>query len=146
MGNACGNSLAGAPVGFKERIGWNDAPMAALEKQFKEAVLSHRAALHARSVGEAPDAYGGRAIINSGGIYEKYIVILQRLDRGETEDDVRHKEKADGERLPHWSPYIANMKTQIPDATAMRDGGYKLIAYRDDFVGDLKKKPVTGKT
>lgn len=122
------------------------SPLAALEKQFKEAVLSHRAELYARGVGEAPNAYGGKAIINSGGIYEKYIVILHRLDRGETEDDVRHKEKADSQRLPHWSPYIANMKTQIPDAIAMRDGGYKVIAYRDDFIGGLKKRPATGKT
>jgi hypothetical protein len=122
------------------------SPLVALEKKFKEAVLSHRAALYARSVGESPVPYEGKSVINSGGIYEKLIVILQRLDRGEAEDDVRRKEKSGGQNLPHGSPYIDNMKTQIPDAIALRDGGYKLIAYRDDFVGNLKKRPVTGKT
>jgi hypothetical protein len=122
------------------------SPLAALEKQFKDAVLSHRDALRAHEVGEEPDIYGGKAIINSGGIYEKYVVILKRLDQGETEDDVRYKQTTGGPRLPHWDAYIANMKTQIPDAIAMREGGYKKIAYRDDFVGDLKKKATTGKT
>ncbi|WP_367848899.1 hypothetical protein [Rhodoferax sp. WC2427] len=122
------------------------SPLAFLEKQFKDAVLSHRETLLARAVGEQPDVYGGKAIINSGGIYEKYIVILNRLDQGETEDDIRYKQTTGGPRLPHWDAYIANMKTQIPDAIAMREGGYRKIAYRDDFVGDLKKKSTTGKT
>lgn len=122
------------------------SPLVALEKKFKEAVLSHRAVLYARGVGEGPVPYDGKTVINSGGIYEKLIVILQRLDQGETEDDVRLKDKAGGQKLPHWSPYIDNMKTQIPDALALRDGGYKLIAYRDDFVGSLKKRAANGKT
>lgn len=122
------------------------SPLVALEKKFKEAVLSHRSALYARGVGEGPVPYDGKTVINSGGIYENLIVILQRLDQGETEDDVRLKEKAGGQKLPHWSPYIDNMKTQIPYALALRDGGYKLIAYRDDFVGSLKKRAATRKT
>lgn len=121
-------------------------PMARLVQEFKNAVLAYRERVQSKNIAMELAVYDGKPIINSGGIYEKYVVILKRLDQGESEDDVRHREIADGPWLPSGSPYIDNMKTHIPAALALRDGGYKLVAYRDDFVGNLKKKATTGKT
>ena len=121
-------------------------PMTRLVQDFKNAVLAYREKVQLQNKKMTIKAYRGKSIINSGGIYENYVTILKRLDQGESEDDVRHKETADGPRLGHLSPYIANMKTHIPAALEMRDGGYKQIIFRDDFVGELKKKSTTGKT
>ncbi len=49
------------------------SPLVDLEKQFKKAVLSHREALRARGIGDEPDVYGGKVIINNRGIYDEYI-------------------------------------------------------------------------
>ena len=115
-------------------------PLHALEKLFSEAVLSHRNALRARNVGEEPYVYSGKAIINSGGIYDDFVRILQRLDEGETEDEILHFEKRAGHRMPFGTSYADNKKTHIPKAIGLRDGGYKEIAFRDDYEGNLKPK------
>ena len=111
-----------------------------LEKQFSDAVLSHRNALRARDVGEEPYVYSGKTIINSGGIYDKFVRILQRLDEGETEDEILHFEERNGHRMPFGTSYADDKKTQIPNAIELRDGGYKNIIFRDDFEGNLKPK------
>ena len=117
-----------------------------LEQEFKNAILNYRDRVRSKNTALELAVYDGKSGINYGGIYEKYVTILQRLDKGETEDDVRRKETPDGLKLPSGSAYIDNMKTQIPNAIALRDGGYKSVAYRDDFVGNLKAKATTGKT
>lgn len=121
------------------------SPLGALEKQFKNAVLSHRKTLRARDIGEETYVYGGKAIINSGGIYDEYVHILQRLDDGETEDEILHFETRTGLRMPYGTSYADNKKSQIPKATGLRDGGYKKIAFRDDYEGNLKPKEHGGK-
>lgn len=121
-------------------------PMTRLVQDFKNAVLAYRDKVQSQNKIMTLETYSGKPNINNGGIYEKLIAILKRLDQGESEDEVRHKETADGPRLDYWAPYITNMKTQFPAALAMRDGGYKQIIFRDDFVGQLKKKSTTGKT
>ena len=116
------------------------SPLGALEKEFRDAVLLHRKTLCARDVGDEPHVYAGKVIINSNGIYEEYVRILQRLDHGETEEQIRHLETRTSSRLPHWHSYVGRKKKQIPIAIQLRDGGYKNIVFRDDFEGNLKPK------
>lgn len=116
------------------------SPLGALEKQFRDAVLLHRKTLRARDVGEEPHVHAGKVIINANGIYEEYVQILQRLDDGETEKEIRHFETRTSSRLPHWAPYVEMKKKQIRIAIELRDGGYKNIVFRDDFEGNLKPK------
>jgi hypothetical protein len=120
------------------------SPLVDLEKQFKKAVLSHREALRARGIGDEPDVYGGKVIINNRGIYDEYIRILQRLDDGETEEEIRYHEQTNAPRLKLGESYTERVKKQIPKAIELRDGGYKRIAYRDDHLGDLKPKQQGG--
>lgn len=117
-----------------------------LEKHFKNAVLDYRDRLRSKKVALELAVYDGKSGINYGGVYEKYIEILKRLEQGETEEDVLYKETAEGPRLHHWSSYVDRTEKQLEQAIALRDGGYKVIAYRDDFVGNLKVKPTPGKT
>jgi hypothetical protein len=114
------------------------SPLVVLEAQFRDAVLSHRKALRARGVGEDPEVYRGKAIINNRGIYDEYLQILQRLDDGETEEDIRYHERKNAPRSKYVDSYPERVKKQIPKAIELRDGGYKEIAFRDDYVGELK--------
>lgn len=114
------------------------SPLVVLQAQFRDAVLSHRKILRARGVGEEPEVYGGKVIINNRGIYDQYVRILERLDDGETEEDIRYHEMKNAPRLKYEDSYPERMKKQIPKAIELRDGGYKEIAFRDDYVGDLK--------
>lgn len=117
------------------------SPLAFLEKNFKDAVLAYRSKLQEIGLGEPPIVYGGKTIINSGGIYDDYVRILQRLDDGETEEEIKWTVRRDSPRLDSNSPYIDKVRKQIPQAIELRDGGYKKIAYKDDFTGELKTKP-----
>lgn len=114
------------------------SPLVALQAQFRDAVLSHRKSLRTRVVGGQPEVYGGKVIINNRGIYDQYVRILARLDDGETEEDIRFHETKSAPRLKYEDSYPERVKKQIPKAIELRDGGYKEIAYRDDYVGDLK--------
>lgn len=115
-----------------------------LEKQFKQAVLSHREELRARSIGGEPDVYGGKYIINNRGIYDEYVRILQRLDDGETEEEIRYHERRNSPRSESGDPYNERVKKQMSQAFELRDDGYKRIAYRDDHEGDRKPKQQSG--
>lgn len=116
------------------------SPMAFLEKQFKNAVHAHRAKLREFGLGEPPILYSGKTIINSTGVYEDYVQILKRLDDGETEEEIKHTERRNSPRVNESSTYPDKVRKQIPQAIELRDGGYKRIVYKDDFVGELKPK------
>lgn len=111
-----------------------------LERNFRTAVLSHRAKLSEELRSRRPDVYSGKPIINNRGIYDEYVKILQRLHDGETEADIRFSEYRGAPRMSIEDNYYERVKKQIPKAIELRDGGYKDIAYRDDFVGELKHR------
>lgn len=112
--------------------------LASLEKNFKTAVNSHREQLAAQRYKVELNSYSGAPNINYKGIYDDYVEILRRLDDGESEEDIRFTEYRGAERQVSGESYHERLKKQIPKAISLRDGGYKDIAYRDDFFGSLK--------
>jgi hypothetical protein len=59
-------------------------PMTRLVQDFKNAVLAYREKVQSQNKIMTLETYSGKPNINNGGIYEKLVTILKRLDQGES--------------------------------------------------------------
>ena len=116
------------------------APLTFVTAALTDAVQKHRQLL-IRVLGESGEVLNeGKSTVNPAGVFEAYVQILQRLDGGETMEDVRRRQAPSTPKLAHYESAVEQMKKRIPRALALRDGGYKFIAYQDDFLNRTKRK------
>ena len=107
-----------------------------MNESIRQIVLKQRELL--RRIGiTSLDSYEGLKSFNPAGVYEAYVKILQRINNGESKHEIIHI-TPEGERVASYDSYADRTKKQYPVALALRDEGYRHIAYYDDFIGQLR--------
>ena len=111
-------------------------PIGFLNESIRQIVLKQRELL--RRIGiTSLDSYEGLKSFNPAGVYEAYVKILQRINNGESKSEIINV-TPDGERVASDHSYAVRTKKQYPVALALRDEGYRHIAYYEDFIGQVR--------
>lgn len=111
-------------------------PIGFLNESIQQLVLQQRKLL--LKAGELPlEFYEGGKSFNPAGVYESYAKILQRISDGESKSEIIRITPG-GERVASDDSYADRTKKQYPVALALRDEGYRHIAYYNDFIGQVR--------
>lgn len=111
-------------------------PIGFLNESIQQLVLQQRKLL--LKAGELPlELYEGGKSFNPAGVYEAYTKILQRISDGESKSEIIRITPG-GERVASDDAYADRTKKQYPVALALRDEGYRHIAYYNNFIGQVR--------
>ena len=83
--------------------------------------------------------YDGPGSLNSGGVFNHYLKILDRILKGESKDDIIYMEPGFG-RVRSNDEYAERMKKRYESAINFRDVDYLKIPYFDDYQGAIRNK------
>ena len=111
-------------------------PIGFLNESIRQLVLQQRDLLQ-RIGNLSLEFYEGEKSLNPAGVYEAYLKILQRISNGESKSEII-RVTPDGERVASDDSYADRTKKQYPVALALRDEGYRHIAYYNDFIGQVR--------
>lgn len=111
-------------------------PLGFLNESIRQIVLKQRELLQKIGISSL-HLYEGAKSFNPAGVYESYVKILQRINNGESKSEIIHV-TPDGEHVDSDHSYAVRTKKQYPVALALRDEGYRHIAYYEDFIGQLR--------
>ncbi|QTX22453.1 transcriptional regulator domain-containing protein [Comamonas aquatica] len=106
------------------------------QRKFIEKIMKDKPQYFLKEVDDIYHVYEGQDKFNRGGIYGEYLKLLDRILKGESEDNIVHVEPGFA-RVPSSDNYAKKMRYRFDTAIELRDKGYRKIAYFDDYTGSI---------